>query len=211
MGSSASKSARTAGSAARKYPTKPTNATTARAPISPSRPAQPSSGSPTNPDPQASSTGPQEIDLDARNTVLGANLRSLGAVEPNPHFSPSSRSPLDPQQNHNRNSPPSNQIKSSYAAPTAQDFTSQFSFPDHSTNPAVRLLEARRKIQNQAEEEISLIGRRGFNGRRFIDVHIVRQAILRREKGESEEKIERDLGVERGRLSVLGKGFVRAV
>jgi len=73
------------------------------------------------------------------------------------------------------------------------------------------VLQARQRLQEEAEEESLNVGRKGFPGRRFVDVSTVRQALLLRQKGEGEEDVERKLGFRKGRLSVLGKGIVEGV
>ena len=73
------------------------------------------------------------------------------------------------------------------------------------------VLQARQRLQEEAEEELLNVGRKGFPGRRFADVSTVRQALLLRQKGEAEEDVERKLGLRKGRLSVLGKGVVEGV
>jgi 3-deoxy-7-phosphoheptulonate synthase len=64
-------------------------------------------------------------------------------------------------------------------------------FPDPRNNPVLRVLEARQRISDQAEDELRDVGRRSFAGRTYVD--------------------EKALGIKQGRLSVLGKGTVGAV
>jgi 3-deoxy-7-phosphoheptulonate synthase len=147
------------------------------------------------------------INLDAEDPAFAAQLRSLGAVQPNPHFSPTSTSPLDPQRNTSTTGP-------SNPSPPYPSSTSPFppsAFPDPRTNPALMVLQARQTLQEEAEEEFLNVGRKGFPGRRFVDVSTVRQALLLRQKGEKEEDVERKLGLRKGRLTVLGKGVVEGV
>ena len=231
MGSSASKGARAAGSAARKYPThvsRPTNAPPFAPPpgqdVRPSPTVHPKALAselrnggmlnrpsdttallhpfPPVDESQHSALIPNlpATNLDAEDPAFAAQLRSLGAVQPNPHFSPTSTSPLDPQRN-TSTTRPSN--PSSPYPPSA--------FPDPRTNPALMVLQARQRLQEEAEEEFLNVGRKGFPGRRFVDVSTVRQALLLRQKGEGEEDVERKLGFRKGRLGVLGKGFVEGV
>ena len=147
------------------------------------------------------------INLDAEDPAFAAQLRSLGAVQPNPHYSPTSTSPLDPRRNTSTTGP-------SNPSPPHPSSTSPFppsAFPDPRTNPALMVLQARQRLQEEAEEEFLNVGRKGFPGRRFVDVSTVRQALLLRQKGEGEEDVERELGLRKGRLSVLGKGVVEGV
>ena len=144
------------------------------------------------------------IDLDARDPTFAAQLRSIGAVQPNPHFSPTSTSPLDPQRNRSSTAPSDHAGEPPISAyPSA--------FPDPRTNPALIVLAARQRLQDEAEREIENVGRKGFAGRTYVDAGLVRQALMRRGRGQSEEVIERELGIQRGRLDVLGKGIVEAV
>lgn len=84
-------------------------------------------------------------------------------------------------------------------------------FPDSRNNPVLRVLEARQMIADEAEDEMRDIGRKGFEGRKYVDAGTITLALMRRSKGEPEERIEKSLGIKRGRLSVLGKETVDAV
>ncbi|KAF2840512.1 hypothetical protein M501DRAFT_931817 [Patellaria atrata CBS 101060] len=192
MGSSASKATKTAASATRKYPSRISTATQTQPQRSTNAPPQPpSTGDPTSPGPttrpqvQASSQKDEAISLDASDPVYASHLRQLGAVQPNPHFSHSSTSPLDPT--------PSNAIRPSFSRlPIAQ-------------NPALVVLEARRWLQAEAEKEFEGVGRRGFKGRRFVDAVTIRQALRLREEGVEESRIEKSLGLENGVVGKLGR------
>jgi len=72
-------------------------------------------------------------------------------------------------------------------------------------NPAVSLLTARYRLAEEAEREFSNMGRKGGEGRQFLDVVTLRQVlILRDEKGLEGEEIERRLGLRRGVVGQLG-------
>ncbi|KAF2500998.1 hypothetical protein BU16DRAFT_612984 [Lophium mytilinum] len=197
MGSSASKGARAAGNAARKYPTRvtnPTNAPPSAPPVAPGgRP-----GPTVHPAPQATQTK-TEVNLDGQDPTFAAQLRSLGAVQPNPHYSSTSTSPLDPQRSADIDytSQPTSQYSSAY--------------PDPSTNPALTVLVARTRLQQLAEDELSQTGRRGFEGRSFVDVTAVRQAMMLVQRGDTQSKAEETVGLKKGRLGALGRGIVEAV
>lgn len=77
-------------------------------------------------------------------------------------------------------------------------------------NPALLVLEARRRLAEQAETEAEQVGRRGFKGREFVDVMTLRRALaLRDERGMSTEQIEDTLQLRRGTMAKLGpKGVV---
>jgi hypothetical protein len=84
-------------------------------------------------------------------------------------------------------------------------------YPDPRDNPALRLLEARQRIQDEADRELENVGRRGFAGRKYIDAGTIQLALMRKKRGESDARIEEAYAVKKGRLSVLGKGIVDTV
>ncbi|KAF2703883.1 hypothetical protein K504DRAFT_473581 [Pleomassaria siparia CBS 279.74] len=198
MGSSSSKGARAAGASARKFPSRPSN-TTQRAPAPPlPQPSRP--GPSVHPQPQASHTKTDAVNLDARDPGLASRLNTLGAVQPNPHYSPTSTSSFDPQRNQSTTLP-SDMMQAPY----------QSAFPDPKENPALRVLAARQRIQELADEERNNVGRRGFQGRQYVDASAIQLALMRRSLGESDQRIEEALGIKKGRLSVLGTGIVDSV
>jgi hypothetical protein len=72
-------------------------------------------------------------------------------------------------------------------------------------NPALLVLEARKTIAERAEREAERIGKRGFEGREFVDVMTIRRALaLRDERGMAEAEIERELDLKRGTMQRLG-------
>ncbi|KAF2141023.1 uncharacterized protein K452DRAFT_251918 [Aplosporella prunicola CBS 121167] len=222
MGSSASKASRAANIATRVYPARASQAATNAVKPAPAagRAAQP--GPTVQPQPKASETRDEAINLDAADPAFAAHLRSIGPVQPNPHYSPSSTSPFDPQR------PPGS---SSTSQPTATgrrpadssipDFSTGpnpfappiGAMPNPATNPALAILAARERLQAEAENEFANVGRRGAPGRQFLDVGIVKQMfILRDQRGKSEEEIEKLLGLEKGMVKKLGtKGVSEAV
>ena len=140
------------------------------------------------------------INLDARDPVLASRLHSLGAVQPNPHYSASSTSSFDPRRNESAtlpsdmmNAPPQNM------------------FPDPGDNPALRVLEARQRIQDEADQELANMGRKGFAGRNYVDAGVIQLALMRRARGEPDARIEEALMMKKGRLGVLGRGIVGTV
>ena len=72
-------------------------------------------------------------------------------------------------------------------------------------NPALKVLEARERIAEEAEVELRDVGRRGFQGRKYVDAGIIQLALMRQARGEPDARIEDALGMKKGRLSVLGK------
>jgi hypothetical protein len=140
------------------------------------------------------------IDVDARDPGLAARLNALGAVQPNPHFSPSSTSNLDPQRNRSADVP------ADMMQPPPES-----AFASLRDNPALRVLEARQNIQDEADHELEQIGRRGFEGRKYLDAGTIQLALMRRKRGESDARVEQAFGIKKGRLAVLGKGYVESV
>lgn len=139
---------------------------------------------------------------DGRDPAFASRLSSLGAVQPNPHYSPSSLSQFDPARN----------VSPSLPSDTMMNALPQSAFPDPRNNPVLRVLEARQRIAEAAEEELRDVGRKGFKGRTYVDAGLVTLALMRRERGEPVERIEESLGIRKGRLGVLGEeGVVGSV
>lgn len=114
-------------------------------------------------------------------------LRSLGAVKPSSTMSNSST--------FNTASNPRPDGPSQRQGPTLA-----------SVVPAIQVTDARARLAEEAEAEFAAIGRRGFRGREFLDVMLLRQALrLRDEKGLKAEEIERKLGLRHGVLQKLGR------
>ena len=79
-------------------------------------------------------------------------------------------------------------------------------FPSASTNPALQILDARNCLTDAAEAEFSEMGRRGFQGKEFLDVVLIRQALMMRdEKGMADTEIEKTLGLKNGVVARLGR------
>lgn len=69
-------------------------------------------------------------------------------------------------------------------------------------NPAIRILEARERLQELAEREFA---KRGADGREFLDVGVIRQMLLLRDKrGMSDAEVEKTLELKKGVASRLG-------
>jgi len=81
--------------------------------------------------------------------------------------------------------------------------------PDPRTNPALMVLDARSKIQDEADKEFLEAGRRGHAGRQFLDVSQIRQIlVLRDQRGVKAGEIERQLGLKAGVVERLGSSGV---
>ncbi|TKX20168.1 hypothetical protein C1H76_7669 [Elsinoe australis] len=223
MGSSTSKAARAAGTATRRYPSRPspssTNTNVAPQPPPPAG-ANHQPGPTVYPESQATITRTEGVNLDASDPDFARSLRTLGAVQPNPTMSPSSKfSDVLASKSGARN--PS---EATPTEPRAGSAGSNFGDsiqrasggppvgPDPRSNPALMILRARERIAEEAEREIGEMGRRGFEGRRFLDVGTIRQALSLRERGLGQEKVEGMLEVKKGTLDMLGRrGLVGAV
>lgn len=77
-------------------------------------------------------------------------------------------------------------------------------------NPALRVLEARAQLASEAEREFLETGKRGSEGRRFLDIGTLRSVVtLRDQRGMEAKEIERQLGLKSGIVARLGpKGLV---
>jgi hypothetical protein len=189
MGSSASKASRAAGSAARQYPARTPAAAAQSIPSNPLPSAAPAAqrrGPTVKPPPQASTSRSDEIDIDASDPDFARSLRSLGPVQPMPTVSNTSTvaHPSNPNK-------PAQEIRAAG--------------PNLRINPAITVLEARARLQDEAEREFMEAGRRGHDGRQFLDVFTIRQILtLRDERGRSSGEIEKTLGLKRGVVERLG-------
>ncbi|KAK4634745.1 hypothetical protein CLAFUW4_01356 [Fulvia fulva] len=193
MGSSASKTAKAAGSAARQYPNRPSGTTqrpapttTTNAPPPPPPPpaAQRQPGPTVKPQPYASGDRSEAINLDASDPDFAQSLRSIGPVQPNPTLSPTSAFTTQPGG----------------ARPHA---------PNPRNNPAITVLHSRAKLQEAADAEFEQAGIRGHQGRQFLDVYQIRQILqFRDERGMKHSEIERRLGLKEGAVARLGAAGV---
>ncbi|RMX95216.1 hypothetical protein D0868_11852 [Hortaea werneckii] len=197
MGASGSKASRAAGSAARQYPNRP----------APAPPSQPATNAPPQPPPapnhepgptvkpQARAAGSRDeaINLDASDPDFAQSLRSIGPVQPNPTLSPTSAFPN-----------PGNPNKNLTQAPRPLG-------PNPRENPTLVALDSRAKLQEAADAEFQMAGKRGHEGRQFLDVYMIRQILIERDvQGRSAEEIERKMGLKKGVVERLGgKGVVQ--
>jgi len=79
-------------------------------------------------------------------------------------------------------------------------------YPHPSSNPAVAMLMARARIAEEAEQEKVDAGRRGFEGRMFMDVSMLKRVlVMRDEKGMGAEEIEKECGLKKGSVEALGR------
>lgn len=188
MGTSTSKTSRAAGSAARKYPirTSPSVGTT--------NSVTPASHFPNGFTGKAQDTAnasrDETFNLEKPDPNFAQSLRSIGPVQPNPTLSHTSAF----SRHVNRNTP------SRPGGPFA---------PDPKMNSALAVLEARSKLQEEAEKEFDQVGKGVNGGRQFLDVMVIRQILAQRDQGKSAANIERDMGLKKGVVERLGpRGMV---
>jgi hypothetical protein len=164
-----------------------------------------------------------ERDSSDPDLLLNARMRQLGPVSPNPTMSNSSTfntsSHLRAPPDRFSHPSPSHSHTQSSTAPQFQPSASnpeQSIFPTGNNaggreNPAVSLLTARYRLAEEAEREFASIGRKGSEGRTFLDVVTLRQVLVLRERGVEEGEIERKLGLGRGVVGRLGRRGVVGV
>ncbi|WEW59524.1 hypothetical protein PRK78_004998 [Emydomyces testavorans] len=194
MGSSASKPARTAASAAtrRQYPKQPSSSTTATPHAQQAATQQRQGQGPVYHSQEIpSQTKTEAIDLDARDPHFATSLRSIGPVLPNPTLSHSSTF------NHPHPHPPPS---SATSAPS-------------SSNPAIQILSARSNLAKFAQHELESFGKQSHAGRQFLDVVTIKQILAMRDReGIRPEEIERHFRLKAGVVERLGaKGIVGEV
>ena len=191
MGNSASKAAKTAAEASkRQYPTR-------IPPVSISKQAPPISAPSATEATEATeasekkkkktkipTSGKQAVSRETFDPQFGAALRSLGPVQPS---SSTVQSHLIPNNNDLGGNRPI--------------------FPDPRNNPALIVLEARRRFAQEADAEIEQYGRKGFQGKRFLDVTVIRQILVMRDDdhGKSDAEIEEALELYPGTVSKLSR------
>ncbi|KUI70415.1 hypothetical protein VM1G_05790 [Cytospora mali] len=194
MGSGASKTA--AQSTIRKFPNRPPGSAASAAA---SRPAPSQRARP----PQASYAKDEATRQDATDPHTASpdtmihpeyaqRLRDIGIVQPNPTYSSSSTvSPSPP-------SPPSP------SSPLQQADNSGPIFPSPSSNLVLAALEARERLQQEADEEFESLGLSDSQGRRFLTSGMIRDVLVMRDRGASEEEIENRFNLRKGVVRKLG-------
>lgn len=123
-------------------------------------------------------------DHDAVSGDFSRRLQEMGIVQPNPTFSPSSIA--DPG------------IPDGPSAPLGP------MYPPSRKNATLSVLEARRRLQQQAEEELESMGRNSSQGRRFVDMRTMVEAIQLRDRGFPPAEIEHRLRLKPGLMNRLG-------
>ncbi|KAK3341311.1 hypothetical protein B0T25DRAFT_337806 [Lasiosphaeria hispida] len=200
MGASGSKAAQ---SGARKFPTRaPGSAPPRTAPRATRLPPEPRS------QPQAPFTKSDAIRADSLDPqgppehitpAFAHRLKAMGVAQPNPTYSATSTysqgsaTPTISSQSQSQS-----QSQSRSAAP-------QQVFPSAAGNATLNVLESRRRLEEEADAEFSRVGRASNTaGREFLDVATIREALVRRQRGESAAEIESVLKLKPGVVARLG-------
>ncbi|KAM0287024.1 hypothetical protein ACHAQH_000709 [Verticillium albo-atrum] len=179
MGSSSSKAA---SGAARKFPTRSPGAA-----VPPAAARQPQRAPPR---PQASSTKDEAIRADAADPEVtadfSARLHQMGIAQPNPTYSPSSHAHPAP-------------------APASPSSSAGPVFPSARNNSTLGALEARRLAEIAARTEFEALGRKGFQGREYLDLNTIVQMHLLRDRGLADREIEKRFNLKEGVVARLGR------
>ncbi|KAK1676574.1 hypothetical protein BDP55DRAFT_727887 [Colletotrichum godetiae] len=198
MGSSSSKAAQ---GAARKFPTRAPGAVPPPSSAARAAPAAPAT-QPAQARSQAKTATLKPEDLTANTTTttttttnpevtaeFSSRLRQMGIVQPNPTFSSTSTANPGPGP-----SPHADLIQN--PGPL---------FPSTSRNATLGTLEARRRLQQEADAEFDGLGRSSSGGREFLDLKTIIQMHLMRERGYSPAEIEARLELKAGVVARLGR------
>ncbi|KAK1512349.1 choline transporter [Colletotrichum costaricense] len=201
MGSSSSKAAQ---GAARKFPTRapgavppPSTAARAAPAAPPTQPAQAQSRAKTatlKPEDLTSATTTTNPEVTAE---FSSRLRQMGIVQPNPTFSSTSTASAGPGP-----------VAGSRPGPSPHADLIQNPgplFPSTSRNATLGTLEARRRLQQEADAEFDGLGRSSSGGREFLDLKTIIQMHLMRERGHSPAEIEARLDLKAGVVARLGR------
>jgi len=79
-------------------------------------------------------------------------------------------------------------------------------YPDPARNPAIQILDARSRLSDAADAEFADTGRRGAQGKQFLDVIVLRQILVwRDDKDMPATQIEKQLGLRDGVIARLGR------
>jgi hypothetical protein len=133
------------------------------------------------------------------NPAFADRLRKMGAVQPNPFYSPSSTA--GPRHG----SPDAGGDPQHSSAPAP-------SYPSARDNATLGVLEARRRLQERADAEMESMGRSTDKGRELLDVGTIRRVLLLRRQGRSDAEIEARFHLRPGVVRKLGPpGVVEAV
>jgi hypothetical protein len=119
-------------------------------------------------------------------------LHKMGIVNPTPTFSPSSTATPVSQP------------------PSAARNTDTHSYSPPPRNRTLASLDARRELQEKAEAEFHVMGRKGSSGREFLDIATICRALEMRKNGVDAADIESRLNLKAGVVARLGRPGVAA-
>lgn len=199
MGAGASKQAGKAAAAAgrRQYPSSPSilNSTSSTT-NAPSQTAESFAPSQVHPNPNVATPSEKKdshIDLDGRDPQFGSALKRLGPAIPVGKVAPHDAFPTSSQP------------------PLGQQGKNIFPSASTKTNPSLMIVKARERIAQRYEEEMDGLGRSSFAGRTLVSAKDIKEALrMRDQAGLSSEAIEKQLRLQPGILSRLGKPGVFA-
>ena len=209
MGSSSSKVASRAASAAkRSYPSAASTTTPAAAPAQP----QPPSTATAQSHPSVQTHPPSDyksdiVELDARDPTFASSLSRAGRAQRVPQ-PPSPQSPTTfPQSSF----PTSSRPPQLQQAPAGQQI-----FPpkqaSNANNPALQIVAARERLARQWATEQEGIGRKGFEGRTLLSAKEIKEVLAMRDQGGMEDgDIEKRMRLKPGVMGKLGRGVVANV
>lgn len=121
----------------------------------------------------------------------------MGIVQPNPTFSSTSTASAGPGP-----------VAGSRPGPSPHADLIQNPgplFPSTSRNATLGTLEARRRLQQEADAEFDGLGRSSSGGREFLDLKTIIQMHLMRDRGHSPAEIEARLDLKAGVVARLGR------
>lgn len=78
-------------------------------------------------------------------------------------------------------------------------------FPAASNNATLGALEARRQLEQRAQQEFDMMGKPDYQGREFLDIMTIRNILVMRQRGESPSDIETRLRLKPGVVARLGR------
>lgn len=129
-------------------------------------------------------------------------LGQIGVVQPNPTFSPSSTA--------STSLPTPSSSSSQQQQQPVQNSGPIFPSPSH--NLVLSALEARERLQNEADHEFQNLGTSSSQGRRFLHAGLIRDVLVMRERGAHDHEVERRFNLKKGVLRSLGpEGLYRPV
>ncbi|KAK1834302.1 hypothetical protein QBC39DRAFT_252634 [Podospora conica] len=180
MGASASKAAQ---NGARKFPTRapgsaPPSSAMRSAPRAPNSRSNPQASYTKDEAIRADSTDPSTSE--AMGAAFAQRLKEMGVAQPNPIYSHSSTAPMFPSS------------------------SAGSRFPNAPRNNTLNVLDSRRRLQAQADEELNNMGKPNGQGREFLDMPTIQKIISLRQQGKEATAIEARLGLKSGVVARLG-------